>query len=230
MCGRFTITITKEQLLNLVKKEYEIDSLEDAFVLPNYNVSPGSEIISIINDGNKHRIGTLKWGFMPPFKLETNLNIINVRSETVFTKPMFKNAIMKNRCIILADSFYEWRKSDKQPMRITLDKGKIFSMAGIWSSYIDDMTGEKINTVSIMTNDSVGIMKNIHHRMPVVLDKEAEKIWLSPYSGKDELENLLLPRDLGIEFYPVSKAVNSSRVNNSSLIEKAEIEKTLFDI
>src|SRR5690554_3001483 len=100
MCGRFTITITKEQLLNLVKKEYEIDSLEDAFVLPNYNVSPGSEIISIINDGNKHRIGTLKWGFMPPFKLETNLNIINVRSETVFTKPMFKNAIMKNRCII----------------------------------------------------------------------------------------------------------------------------------
>lgn len=227
MCGRFTIGFNKKELEQFVKDEYNIDKIDINIQIPNYNVAPGSNIISIINDGQKYVIGQLKWGFTPPFQLDNNINIINARAETLFEKPMFKSVIMHNRCIVLADSFYEWRNLDGQPMRImTLDK--IFAMAGIWATFTDHK-GNKINTVAIITTESNQAMREIHERMPVILSKEDERIWLSPYSTKEEIIELLVPYDDSMKIYPVSKKVNSTRVNDISLIAEVKLQKTLFD-
>lgn len=128
MCRRFTITVSKEELKDYAKSQYDIDDLGNEYDIPNFNVAPGTNIISVIHDGKKHRIGLLEWGFVPPFTMKEQVGFIDAKSETLFDKPSFRNAALKQRCVILADGFYEWKMDNKQPMRIQTD-GKMFSMA-----------------------------------------------------------------------------------------------------
>lgn len=106
MCGRFTITVSKEELKDYAKSQYDIDDLGNEYDIPNFNVAPGTNIISVIHDGKKHRIGLLEWGFVPPFTMKEQVGFINAKSETLFDKPSFRNAALKQRCVILADGFY----------------------------------------------------------------------------------------------------------------------------
>src|SRR5690554_631305 len=108
MCGRFTINLTYDQLEEYVRETYLIESMP-AFNLPRYNVAPGTSIISILNDGEKYRIGELKWGFTPSFASpDKTFQLINIKSESIFIKSMFKQAALTKRCVVIADSFYEW--------------------------------------------------------------------------------------------------------------------------
>lgn len=227
MCGRFTITVSKEDLENYTKNQYDIDDIGYEYNVPNFNVAPGTDIISVIHDGKKHRIGLLKWGFVPPFTMKEQVGFINAKSETIFDKPSFKNAAMKQRCIILADGFYEWKTDDKQPYHIQTDS-KMFAMAGIWNSY-NDSKGKRVNTVAIVTTEANALMQSIHERMPVILTKESEKIWLNPYSTQDELKEVLTPFKSEMKMHPVSKKVNSAKVNEKELIDEIKINHGLFD-
>lgn len=220
MCGRFTINLTYDELEEYVRETYHIESIPQ-FSLPRYNVAPGTSIISVLNDGKKYRIGELKWGFTPSFASpEKNFQLINIKAETIFTKPMFKKAALTKRCVILADSFYEW-DSDKQPYRIMIKDHKIFKMAAIWNTYIAS-NNEKIHTVGIITTESNEFMKKIHERMPVILNEENEALWLNP-NIQDEtmLVNVLLP-NLTHEMYkyPVSKQINSPKFNTVDCLKE----------
>lgn len=218
MCGRFTITVSSDELNDYVLKRYKIYN-QGLFEIPNYNIAPGTSIIAIIHDGLKHRIGTLKWGYLPPFPIKSTVGFINAKAETIFEKPSFKKAILRQRCSIIADGFYEWKQEQvKKPMRIITD-GSLFGFAGIWNTVIDDK-GNKSHTVAILTTDANKKMSEVHHRMPVILNKETEEIWLNTNSDMDKIKSILKPYENHIDIYPVSPRVNSSLVYDINLIDR----------
>jgi putative SOS response-associated peptidase YedK len=233
MCGRFTITVSYEELTRHLKDSYHIESLDLKTTLPRYNIAPGQEIISVINDGTKNRVGLLKWGFVPSFAKDEKIgfSMINAKAETLSEKAAFKDSFVSKRCVVLADSFYEWRKDDhaKIPMRILVKDQKIFSFAGLFTTYIKS-DGTKLHTVTLITTEANQLMKKVHDRMPVILSDENQAIWLDPSVTDVKILNKVLmpyPSDL-MEMYQVSKKVNVSSYDDKDCILKVEEQKSLF--
>jgi len=183
MCGRFTVTVSYEELTRHLTKTYQIDPLDLQTKLPRYNISPGQEIISVINDGRKNRVGLLKWGFIPSFAKDENIgfSMINAKAETLSEKVSFKESLRFKRCVVLADSFYEWRKDgkDKTPYRFLLKDQKLFPIASLFSTY-QKTDGTKIHSVTLITTKPNDLVKDIHNRMPVILNEKDQAIWLDP--------------------------------------------------
>ena len=215
MCGRFTLIVTYEQLLEILDKHYNIQSFNMQTLLPRYNIAPTQDVISIIHDGINYRAGYLKWGLVPSFAKDEKIGyqMINAKSETIHEKPSFLPSLTHKRCVILADSFYEWKKDDhgKTPMRIQLSDEKIFPMAGLWSTFIRP-DGTKLHTCTIITTEANELMEKIHDRMPVILDEKSEKEWLNPRNTNlYTLTQLLKPYDSKkMKSYKVSPLVNNA--------------------
>lgn len=147
--------------------------------------------------------------------------MINARSETVESKPSYRHAFLKKRCIIPMDSFYEWKvqTDGKVPMRIKLRSDEVFGAAGLWESW-KNPNGQTIHSCTILTTEANSIVKDIHDRMPVILTKENEKEWLNPsLQEKEILKSMLIPFDAALmEAYPVSSEVNSPKKNHIGLL------------
>jgi putative SOS response-associated peptidase YedK len=221
MCGRFTITVSLDDLKSYLKQFYQIDLEDKLFDLPKYNVSPGTDVIAIIFDGKKYRVGLLKWGFIPNYAKDDKQIIINAKAETIDEKISFKKSFESKRCLILADGFYEWAKSngEKTPMRITKKDQSLFPMAGLYNTY-QNADGTKIHSACIITTEANEIMKPIHDRMPVIFDNKEIIKW---FTEKDsaKTKNLLKPYDSNqMEAYRVSKRVNDAKNQDQSLILK----------
>lgn len=223
MCGRFTLTATFTEII----QRFEIASaIEEELYNPNYNVAPSQSVLSVINDGSKNRLGFLRWGLIPPWANDMKIGnkMINARAETIAEKPSFRSAFKKKRCLIIADSFYEWKRHDdltKTPMRIKLRSGDLFAMAGLWDRWISPH-GESIYSCSVITTTPNDLVKGIHDRMPAILKPNDEKIWLDPaISDIKQLNSLLNPfnQDL-METYEVSSLVNSPKNNSIDLIRE----------
>ncbi|MCP2033861.1 putative SOS response-associated peptidase YedK [Planomicrobium sp. HSC-17F08] len=223
MCGRYSLYADYRVIL----ERFDIDevSFEEEEYAENFNVAPSQQVVAVVNDGKKNRLGFLKWGLVPPWAKDEKIGykMINARSETAAEKPSFRNAFKKKRCLVVADSFYEWKRTDdgKTPMRIKLKSGEPFAFAALWESW-KSPEGKTVNTCSILTTKANELMGTIHDRMPVILTKEAEKIWLDPnVQVAEELGRLLQPFDSNeLEAYEVSDAVNSPKNNGPELIKK----------
>lgn len=223
MCGRYSLYADYRVIL----ERFDIDevSFEEEEYAENFNVAPSQQVVAVVNDGKKNRLGFLKWGLVPPWAKDEKIGykMINARSETAAEKPSFRNAFKKKRCLVVADSFYEWKRTDdgKTPMRIKLKSGEPFAFAALWESW-KSPEGKTVNTCSILTTKANELMGTIHDRMPVILTKEAEKIWLDPnVQDAEELGRLLQPFDSNeLEAYEVSDAVNSPKNNGPELIKK----------
>jgi len=225
MCGRFTISISENELRDYLKESFDIEEAKSDFELPRYNVAPGQPVISIINDGKKNRVGLFKWGLVPPFAKDEKIgnNLINAKSETLVDKPSFKPSFQSKRCVILANGFFEWRKEEKgkTPMHILMTDHSIFPMAGLWSTYIKD-DGSKLHTTTIITTSANELISSIHDRMPVILTEESKKIWLNP-NIKDfpTLQKVLTPYDASkMKTYRVSSLVNSATSESADCIKE----------
>ena len=208
MCGRYTLTT-------------DIRELEDRFhfiaeglgLIPSYNTAPRKPVLTIVReDGNVGRI--MKWGLIPSWAV--NPSVINARSETVAEKPSFRAALAKRRCLIPADGFYEWQKtaSGKRPMRITLASGEPFAFAGLWEIW-NTPKGDTVHTCTILTTSANETLAPIHNRMPVILPRKAEDIWLDhTVQDKSLLKSLFVPYDPSETVaYEVSTLVNSAANN-----------------
>ncbi|WP_339250095.1 SOS response-associated peptidase [Paenibacillus sp. FSL P2-0089] len=220
MCGRFTITITLEEILS----HYLIDDSKTATLQPNYNVAPMHNIPAVIATNDGKRLEELRWGLVPFWAKddEVGSKMINARAETVAQKPAFKRLLKSKRCIIPADGFYEWKKdgSTKQPYRILMSDGNIFSFAGLYDTW-EDPEGKKISTCTIITTTPNSLMADIHDRMPVILWSEDEADWLE--RDNDDIESLLKllrPYDASkIRVYKVPSAEGNVRNNSEELLE-----------
>ncbi len=222
MCGRFTLTATFEQLIN----RFDIESfLMDEDYLPNYNIAPSQSVVAVINNGSINKMGYLKWGLIPPWAKDEKIGykMINARAETISEKPSFREAFKSKRCLIIADSFYEWQRhshKEQTPMRIKLKSDHLFAMAGLWQKWISS-EGKPIFSCTVITTTANELIQEIHDRMPVILKPENEAIWLNPKSSPKELNPLLKPLDMDLmEAYEVSSLVNSPKNNSVELIRK----------
>lgn len=223
MCGRFTITATFDQIV----ERFGIDQMIAAeYYNPNYNVAPSQSVLAVINDGTNNRLGYLRWGLIPPWAKDPKIGykMINARAETLPEKPSYRNAYKKRRCLILADSFYEWKRhadKSKTPMRIKLKSDDLFAMAGLWETW-KSPDGEPVHSCTVITTKPNELVKDIHDRMPVILNPDDELVWLDKSITDTELLNdLLKPLDENLmEAYEVSSLVNSPKNNSSNLIQK----------
>lgn len=211
MCGRYTL--------------YTTDELEDRFRLevsetikPNYNTAPTQNMPVITTDG----LQIMRWGLIPAWAKDEKIGfkMINARAETVFEKPMWKGIIKRNRCLIPANGFYEWKKQgdEKLPYYIHLSDEELFAFAGIWETWKHE--GSEWNTFTILTTAPNSEMESIHDRMPVILDKSEEEDWL--FAKDPGVYGSLLNSlpDNSLEMHEVSKEVNTVKVNNAVLINK----------
>ena len=169
MCGRFVVFSKLERL----QHHFPIDKAL-AEVTPNYNVAPTQEILAIIQQESLNILKKLHWGLVPHWAKDITIDykMINARVETVASKPSFRDAFRKRRCLIPADGFYEWKgpKGDKQPFFIALPDEKPFAFAGLWETWRDkDNEDEPYRSCTIITKDASEGLKNIHDRMPAAL-------------------------------------------------------------
>lgn len=169
----------------------------------------------------------MRWGFLPPWAKDVSVGykMINARSETIAEKPTFKRAFKEQRCLIIADGFYEWKKTgkEKQPVRIVLKSKGLFAFAGLWSAWTEPDSKKELVTCAIITCAANSLLKQVHDRMPVILGKDEEEAWLDKALKEPaDLSSLLRPYpDDEMEFYPVSKLVNAATVNEPSLVHPA---------
>lgn len=223
MCGRFTLTASIDQILD----RFDIQAfLDEENYLPSFNIAPSQLVLAVINDGTSNRMGFLKWGLIPPWAKDMSIGhkMINARAETLTEKPSFQKPFQKKRCLIIADSFYEWKRNDdktKTPMRIKLKDDNLFAMAGLWDKW-KSPEGQTVFSCSVITTAPNELMKDIHDRMPVILKPEDEHTWLDPsIMDPNFLKRFLGPFDKEqMEAYEVSSLVNSPKNNTIDLIQK----------
>ncbi|MFW9959199.1 MAG: SOS response-associated peptidase [Candidatus Odinarchaeota archaeon] len=217
MCGRFSMfTYIKE-----LRDRFKIDDILTALE-PRYNITPAQKIATVVQRDSRQLV-EMKWGLVPSWAKDSKIGnrLINARAETVATKPAFRSAFKKRRCLILADSFFEWQKSGivKTPMLIRMKSQDTFAMAGLYE-YWKMKSGKTLESCAIVTTAANDFMKPIHDRMPVILRPENEDKWLdSELQDVQEITHLLNPIDTDLlEAYEVSTHVNSPRNQDSNVI------------
>ncbi len=222
MCGRYTITVTMEELM----LRYFAEMPAVPFHLPRYNVAPSQMAPAVVNDGRQNRLGQLKWGLIPPWAKDEQGGgkMINARAETLRDRPAYREAYRRKRCIVPADGFYEWKAvpgGGKQPFRIVLRSGSIFSMAALYETWTAP-DGRKIGSFAIVTTEPNALMADIHNRMPVILRPEDEALWLDrTVQDTGRLEKLLVPYpEDEMEAYPVDKRVGSPAFDDPACLER----------
>ncbi|HKH76481.1 MAG TPA: SOS response-associated peptidase [Rubrobacteraceae bacterium] len=220
MCGRYTLASPTERLA----EEFGVDA-SSIELAPNYNVAPTQKVAAVLEEGGQRRLEVLRWGLIPPWADDPGIGsrMINARSETAPGKPSFRRAFRERRCLIPADGFYEWQRTNgaKQPYYIHMEDGRPFAFAGLWESWSKGGEGE-IRTCTILTTGANALVGEVHDRMPVILAHDAYDVWLDPASERDELTGLLAPYpEDEMDAYPVSRFVNSPSNNDPRCIEPA---------
>jgi putative SOS response-associated peptidase YedK len=225
MCGRYTITVTLEELILRFNSSIPTTHYHQ----PRFNISPQQMIMIVINDGNSNRLGELKWGLLPSWSKDEKpgFTAFNARAETLLEKPAFKVPFVRKRCLIPADSFYEWKKEgkSKQPIRIMLKTNEIFTMAGLYDTWTGP-DGRKISSCTIITTTPNSLVENIHDRMPVILHPKDEALWLDR-NVQDTALLLPLLKPFPAEkmrAYAVSTKVGNAKYDVPECIEEMSIE------
>lgn len=222
MCGRFAQRSDPKRLA----REFKIAEVPD--VAARYNIAPTQDILSIRRADDDREAVFLKWGLVPSWAKDALIGakLINARSETVTEKPSFREAFKKRRCIIPADGFYEWQRtnSKKQPYFFRMQDEHPFGFAGLWEKW-KAIDGQVLETCTILTTEANEVLQPVHDRMPVILHPEDYELWLDVDMRKLDLTKELLrpyPAEEMIS-YPVSTAINSPHNQGASLIERMAV-------
>ncbi len=228
MCGRYTLTDPDPRILRMRFGLAESAQIGEE---PRFNIAPTDPVLAIRrNEEGRREPGRLRWGLVPrgttPKKIGRPL--INARAETVDTQPAFRCPFLQQRCLLPANGFYEWKRTEegKQPVWISFPEGELFSFAGLWSEARDE-EGETLHSCTLLTTKPSEQMEPIHNRMPVILPREAESAWLDPEADPEMLKTLLRSCE-GLEIREVSNAVNNVREDGPHLLEAPQPEPRLF--
>ena len=219
MCGRYTLIAD----LGDLAQRFEFDGSDFSYD-PGYNIAPTESVLTVRNvEGRKAAL--MRWGLVPFWAKDTKIGarMINARAETVAEKPAFRNALKKRRCLVLADGYYEWQKTPvgKRPFRIILKSGEPFAMAGLWETWKDPQ-GNVVPSCTIITTAANDFLESIHNRMPVILPREREGLWLEPgVEDPSTLTGILTPySDDGMDAYEISTMVNNARNDGPEVIAR----------
>jgi putative SOS response-associated peptidase YedK len=229
MCGRFARRSTREVLAEW----FGVDLEETSQFTPSYNVAPQSmqPVVRPNRDTGALEFAILRWGLVPFWAKDAKIgySTINARAEEVATKPAFREALKKRRCLVPADAFYEWAKHDaksRQAFAIALKSGEPYAFAGLWESWRPkEKQGEAqkeivpLETFTILTTDANEVLEPIHNRMPVILDRKDYQRWLEPTSADRLPVDLMRPFAAErMRAWPVSERVGNVRNNDPELL------------
>ena len=230
MCGRFVTSSPAAQVAAYFDAEVTAERLLERG--PNFNVAPTTEVAVVVERDGRRGLALRRWGLVPSWAKDPSVGskMINARVETAATKPSFRSAFTKRRCIVPVDGFYEWKApaegTRKQPYFIVRRDREPLAFAGLWESWKDPQSaaGEPsppLLTCSILTTEATGPMAQVHHRMPVLLGPDAWDAWLDEsVTDKDQVQGMVLPApDDLLEVWPVSTAVNSVRNTGPELVD-----------
>ncbi len=234
MCGAYGLSVRNIQ--NLIDR-FDIVNALDNFK-PRWNIRPGQLNPVIVNQGNKE-IELMVWGLLPHFATDETYKYktINAKAETVDMLPTFRHSFVKKRCLVPATGFYEPDKINfvKQPFPwhyFKMKDNSIFSFAGLYDVWKDKNNGKEIHSYSIITTVPNTIVGKYHDRMPAILEKEEEDIWLNPdVDEASQIRSLLksFPDDK-LEEWEVGATARNPINDYPEVIEpfKANKQRSLF--
>src|SRR5580692_4609227 len=180
MCGRYRLSRRKQ----LVEEYFDAIPGDEEWA-PRYNIAPTQPVPVIRQHPKEPRreMSLVRWGLIPSWAKDASVaaRMINARSETAATKPAFRDALKFRRCLVPADGFYEWQRTekDKQPYCFEMIERQPFAFAGLWDRWrAPDGTG--LETCTIMTTPPNQLLADIHNRMPVILSPVNYDLWLDP--------------------------------------------------
>jgi len=222
MCGRYRLTAKERYLAEHFGVDDEIEWE------PRYNIAPTQPVVVIRQDRDQPRrtFSLMRWGLIPYWSKDISIGnkTINAMAETVAEKPAFREAIRKRRCLVPADGFFEWKKlssKQKQPYNIGMLDDSLFAFAGIWDRWRSG-SGEVIESCSILTTDANSLTRDIHDRMPAILEPEDYDLWLDPgITDPEQLQPLLRPFDpRRMKKYPLSAKVSNVNIDGPECIQE----------
>jgi putative SOS response-associated peptidase YedK len=224
MCGRYARKSAQE----LLAEWFEMD-LEQMRWAPTWNAAPQSfqPVVRLDSGGSQREAALLRWGLVPAWAKDARigLNTINARAEEAATKPAFRAALKKRRCLVPADAYYEWRQTGpktKQPYAIALTSGEPIAFAGLWESWYD-AGGNALETFTILTTAANERLASIHDRMPVIVERKDYDRWLDADEKAAPPEDLLHSYAANqMRAWPVSDRVGNIRNNDASLLDPVD--------
>ena len=217
MCGRFVLFSD----LKHIQLAFDLADT-DVKLEPSYNIAPTHQVATVVQRAGSKSLELMRWGLIPAWAKDDKIGakLINARAETVAEKPSFNRALVKRRCLVVADGFYEWRKEGtrKTPMFIRLKSGELLGFAGLYETW-QSPAGETLTSCAIITTAANELMQSIHERMPAILSKRDQRAWLDPANQDvSKLVALLKPSPAELQAYEVAPLVNSSRNNSAECI------------
>lgn len=224
MCGRFV----QSESARHYAEYFRVDVVKADDLVPSYNVAPTDRVYAIAEYHDERMLGTFGWGLLPWWAKDRKLAArnINARMETAAERPAFRDSFRERRCLIPADGFYEWQKRPKGnlPHFIYSAARKPLALAGLWSSWKDPETEERVRTCTILTGEPDDLVRSIHDRMPVALTPESWDQWLDPENQDTEALTRLLTEAVRpkLAAHPVSTLVNKVANNLPELIVPLE--------
>ena len=240
MCFTINVNIIKEEM----ERRFNIPLIDRDYYRPSYYYH-AFELpkVPVISSVTPDQIELFQWGLIPSwtrdeeYANDIRYKTFNARSETITEKPTFRNAVKTNRCLVISKGFYEWQTIGKEkfPYFICLKDSQIFTYAGIFDQWTNHETGEILKTFSIITTHANPLMEKIHNikkRMPVILNKEDERIWLDTTSSLSESLKLLKPFDeAGMKAHTISRLITKRGADKNvpEIIEPFEyLNRSLF--
>jgi putative SOS response-associated peptidase YedK len=224
MCGRFVQASEPETYADV----FHVDRIVAAPLPASYNVAPTDPVYAVAQHDGERLLGAFRWGLIPFWAKDRRIAArnINARAETVAEKSSFRDSFASRRCIIPADGFYEWqvKPKGKLPHFIHGAQGSPLALAGLWASWKDPESGERVRTCTIVTGAPNTRIAELHDRMPVILPESAWATWLSEgEADRGELEALLVAApDDALAHHPVSTLVNKVANNVPECIAPLE--------
>jgi putative SOS response-associated peptidase YedK len=224
MCGRVKLATE----LNEIKVKFRVPpEYPTPNFPPSWNVAPTDNLPIVRHNprAGSRTLDLMRWGLVPYWAndIKVRFSTINAMTETIDTKPLFREAFARRRCLVPVDNFYEWLKIDrkqKQPYAIALADRNLMALAGLWEAW-KSPGGEVLRSFAIVTTTPNELCAMIHDRMPVILDSAAWPLWLGeePATAAD-LKGLLVPYPAaGMICWPISARVGNVKNNDPSLIE-----------
>ena len=225
MCGRFSQRDSAEEIAERFRA-----AAAGRHPGGQYNVAPTDEVSAVRDHHGERVVDTFRWGLVPSWAESQRqaARLINARSETVESSPAFRAAVRGRRCVIPADGFFEFQRTDAsgragrpQPWFIHRGDGDTMAFAGLWAAWQDRATESWVYSCTIVTTTPNRLMSRLHHRMPVILDPDDWSAWLDPAAALDEVRTLMQPAaDDVLDAYPVSPLGNDVRNEGPELIER----------
>lgn len=221
MCGRYVLYSPADELRRIFATVGDVPN-----VAPSWNVAPthSAPVIRHHPETGERRMDLLRWGLVPHFTqdLASARQPINARSETAATTPMFRDAMLRRRCLVPADAFYEWKPAgkSKQAYAAARADGQPMALAGLWEGW-RGADGTVLRTYAILTTQACAALAHLHERMALTLEPEDWPVWLGEVPGNPMA--LLHPSVTKFRVWPVGPRVGNVRNNDATLLDPVSL-------